>query len=137
MKELQDAQRRAHDTSAGPDEIHYQLLKHLPKSFLLLLLNIYNKIWIAGDFPSDWRKAIIIPIPKPDKDPTNPTNYRPIALPNCICKTMERMINRIFVWYLESHNLLNNGQCGFRSRSSTIDHLVRFATFCREAFIHK
>ena len=27
-------------------------------------------------------------------------------------------------------------QCGFRSKRSTVDHLVRFETFCREAFIH-
>ena len=27
-------------------------------------------------------------------------------------------------------------QCGFRSRRSTVDHLVGFGTFCREAFIH-
>ena len=132
LEELQDALRRAHDTSAGPDEIHYQL----PDASLLLLLNIFNKIWISGDFPSDWRKAIVIPIPKPGKDPNNPTSYRPIALTSCICKTMERMINRRLVWYLESHNLLTNVQCGFRSRRSTVDHLVRFETFCREAFIH-
>ena len=136
LEELQDALRRAHDTSAGPDEIHYQLLKHLPDASLLLLLNMFNKIWISGDFPSDWRKAIVIPIPKPGKDPNNPTSYRPIALTSCICKTMERMINRRLVWYLESHNLLTNVQCGFRSRRSTVDHLVRFETFCREAFIH-
>ena len=40
LEELQDALRRAHDTSAGPDEIHYQLLKHLPDASLLLL-NIF------------------------------------------------------------------------------------------------
>ena len=136
MEELRDALRRAHDTSAGPDEIHYQLLKHLPDASLLLLLNILNKIWLSGDFPSDWRKAIVIPIPKPGKDPTNPTNYRPIALTSCICKTTERMINRRLVWYLESHKLLTNVQCGFRSKRSTVDHLVRFETFCIEAFIH-
>ena len=136
MEVLRDALRRAHDTSAGPDEIHYQLLKHLPDSSLLLLRNIFNKIWISGDFPSDWRKAIIIPIPKPGKDPTNPTNYRPIALTSCICKTMERMINRRLVWYLESHKLVTNVQCGFRSRRSTVGHLVRFETFCRDVFIH-
>ena len=78
----------------------------------------------------------MIPIPKPGKDPTNPTNYRPIALTSCICKTMERMINRRLIWYLESNKLLTNVQCGFRSRRSTVDHLVRFETFCREAFIH-
>ena len=136
MEELRDALRRAHDTSAGPDKIHYQLLKHLPDASLLLLLTIFNNIWISGDFPPDWRKAIIIPIPKPGKDPTNPSNYRPIALTSCICKTMERMITRRLLWYLEAHNLLTNVQCGFRSRRSSVDHLVIFLTFCREAFIH-
>ena len=136
MEELRDALRRAHDTSAGPDEIHYQLLKHLPDASLLLLLNICNNIWLSGDFPSDWRKAIVIPIPKPGKDPTNPMNYRPIPLTSGICKTMERMINRRLVWYLESHKLLTNVQCGFMRKRSTVDHLVRFETFCREAFIH-
>ena len=53
MEELQDALHRAHVISAGPDEIHYQLLKHLPSSSLLLLLNIFNKICLSGDFPSD------------------------------------------------------------------------------------
>ena len=79
---------------------------------------------------------IVIPIPKPGKDPTNHTSYRPIALTSCICKAMERMINCRFVWYLESHKLLTNVQCGFRFRRSTIHHLVRFETFSREAFIH-
>ena len=76
----------------------------------------------------------MILIAKPGKDPTNPTNYRPIALTSCMCKTMERMISRRPVWYLESHKLLTNVQCVFRSRRSTVDHLVRFETFCREAF---
>ena len=75
-------------------------------------------------------------IPKLGKDPTKPTNYRPNALTSCICKTMERTINRTLVWYLESHKLITNVQCGFRSRRSTVDHLVRFETFCREAFIN-
>ena len=117
---LQDALRRANDTSAGPYEIHYQLLNHL------LLQNIFNKIWIFCYFPSDWKKAILIPIQNHGKDPTTPTKYRPIALTSCICKTMERMINRRLVWYLESHNLLIIVQCGFRSRRCTID-LLRFA----------
>ena len=30
----------------------------------------------------------MIPIPKPGKDPTNPTNYRLIALTSCTCKTI-------------------------------------------------
>ena len=52
------------------------------------LLNIFNNIWIAGEFPPSWSEATIVPIPKPGKDPTNPGNYRPIALTSCVCKTL-------------------------------------------------
>ena len=31
---------KARDTSSGPDDIHYQLLKHLPVSSLLIRLEI-------------------------------------------------------------------------------------------------
>ena len=82
-----------------------------------------------------WREATIVPVPKPGKDHTVPTNYRPIALTSCVCKTMERMINARLVWFLESNNLISDFQCGFRSQRSTVDHLVRFETFIREAFV--
>ena len=54
-----------------------------------------------GHFPLSWSQAIVIPIPKPGKDNTDPNNYRPIALTSCICKTMDRMINKRLVWFLE------------------------------------
>ena len=66
-----------------------------------------NEIWRTGKFPEDWHKAVIIPIPKPGKDKTEATNYRPIALTSCICKTMEIMINDRLVWFLESNNLIH------------------------------
>ncbi|KAL5007718.1 hypothetical protein ScPMuIL_016524, partial [Solemya velum] len=135
--EVKDSLNRANDTAAGPDEIPYQFLKHLPDTALLSLLDIFNNIWQSGNFPPSWREATIIPIPKPDKDHSSPTNYRPIALTSCICKTMERMINDRLVWYLESNKLLTNIQCGFKSQRSTTDHLVRLETFIREAFIRK
>ena len=100
--ELLDALHKSHDTAADPDDIHYQILKHLPSRTLETLFNILNDIWITGKFPKDWSKATIIPIPKPNKDHTEATNYIPIALTRCLCKTMERMINDRLVWFLES-----------------------------------
>ena len=68
------------------DHLDSQRRHRLP---FLLLLNSFNKIWISGELRCDLRKAMISPISKPGKDPTNPTNYRPIALTSCICKTIE------------------------------------------------
>ena len=69
---LTDALSKAHDSSPGPDDIHYQLLKHLPSSSLSFLLEIHNSIWATGNMPKSWKEATVIPIPKPDKDHTDP-----------------------------------------------------------------
>jgi len=135
IDELKQSLRKAHDSAAGPDDVHYQLLKHLPDTSLLFLLDIFNNIWETGNFPASWRDAIVIPIPKPGKDNTNPSNYRPISLTSCICKTMERIINDRLVWYLESNNLITEFQSGFRRQRSTTDQLVRFESVIRDAFI--
>ena len=50
---------------------------------------------------------------------------------------MERtIIDRLF-WFLEKNNLIATVQSGFRTQTGTIDHLVHFETFIREAFIKK
>ena len=86
------------------------LLKHLPSETLNTLLSILNDIWITGNFPSSWRQSYVVRIPKPGKDITNPTNYRPIALTSCVCKIMERMINNRLVWYLERNKIITPAQ---------------------------
>ena len=50
---------------------------------------------------------------------------------------MDRMINAHLVWSLESQDLLSQKQCGFRTNHSTLDHLVHFETFIRNAFVKK
>lgn len=137
MRELQSALRKCRDTSVGSDEIHYQFLKHLPNLSLSCLLDVFNRVWETGILPDSWKEAIVIPIPKPGKDLKDPGNYRPIALTSCICKTMERMVNDRLVWFLEKYNLISPVQSGFRKGRSTLDHLVRFETFIRDAFIKK
>ena len=44
LDELTDAISKSHDTAVGPDDVHYQMLKHLPDDALLTLLNILNNI---------------------------------------------------------------------------------------------
>ena len=135
--ELYDSLNKSHDTAVGPDDIHYQLLKHLPDCSMEALLSIFNHIWDTGTLPPSWKEAIIIPVAKPGKDSTSASNYRPIALTSCVCKTLERMINTRLVWFLEANNLVTNFQSGFRSQRSTNDHLVRLESFIRDAFIKK
>ena len=50
---------------------------------------------------------------------------------------MERMVYERLMWQLEMLGALSPFQCGFRKNRSTIDHLVRFETYVRSAFINK
>ena len=71
LHELKQAIKISRDTSPDIDMVHYQLLKHLPDDSLLLPLYIFNHIWLTQDFPTSWKTAIIIPVPKPGKEMGN------------------------------------------------------------------
>ena len=47
LHELKQAIKISRGTSPGIDTVHYQLLKHLPDDSLLLLLYIFNHIWLT------------------------------------------------------------------------------------------
>ena len=47
-KDLVEAIQLSHDSATGPDEIHYQMLKHLLDTSLETLSNIFNYIWTTG-----------------------------------------------------------------------------------------
>ena len=49
LSELKDALPKAYDSFSGPDDIHYQFLKHLPDSSLSVLLKTFNDIWETGN----------------------------------------------------------------------------------------
>ena len=89
-------------------------------------------IWL---FSAIVAEVVVISIPKPGKDHSDPGNFRPVALTSCLCKTMERMINAHLMWSLESQGLLSEKQCGFRKNHSMLDHLVHFEMFIKNAFI--
>ncbi|GFN99325.1 RNA-directed DNA polymerase from mobile element jockey [Plakobranchus ocellatus] len=132
MEELKNSVNKSNESAASPDGVYYQFLRHLPESCLRTLLKLFNNTWTTGDIPPSWREASVVPVPKPGKDPSDPSNYRPIALTSCLCKTLERMVNDRLVHVLESRNLLSNVQCGFRKDHSTLNHLVAAAAYFPE-----
>jgi ribonuclease HI len=124
LNELNCALDTAKCTTPGADGIGAGILKQLPTIIRRIFLTIINIIWIRGECPSVWKQAILTPILKPSKDPSNPLSYRPIALTSVVCKTMERMITNRLQWYLEQKNYINPAQSGFRAGRKTTDHLV-------------
>ncbi|XP_035204612.1 uncharacterized protein LOC118179551 [Stegodyphus dumicola] len=91
MHELKRVLSQTRRSSPGLDAITYEMLKHLSYKSLTALLVLYNRVWKEHSFPNAWKRAVVIPIPKPGKDPKDPSNYRPIALTSCMCKVFEKM----------------------------------------------
>ena len=125
------------NSAPGEDGICYKMLKHLPIISTLFLLSLFNFIWKNNVFPSLWKTAIVIPIPKKNENLNDVKNYRPIALTSCVCKLMEKMVNTRLVWYLEYNNIFHENQYGFRNGHSSVDVLVRIDTYIKNAFAMK
>ena len=89
MTELTTAINSTKATASGPDKIHYSMFKHLPEKTMVHILYLFNQLWVNTYFPDKWKEALTIPMAKPNKDHSNPTNYRPIALTSCFCKVFE------------------------------------------------
>ncbi|GFY21427.1 putative RNA-directed DNA polymerase from transposon X-element [Trichonephila clavipes] len=133
MFELKRALSSAHNTSPGPDEISYELLRHLNEDSLVGLLYLFNRIWREQVYPTPWQEAIMIPILKPGKDPKNPPRYRPIALTSCLCKTIERMVNARLVYQLEKNRCIPLfPQRKIHSRQNYSDGKQNQKRFCPE-----
>jgi hypothetical protein len=121
--EVESVVGRRKDSAVGVDSISYSMIKNLPRSAMLHIIAFFNLLWERGVIPSRWKSSIIVPILKPQKDAKLASSFRPISLTSCFCKIYESVINNRLKWHLESSNLLNPLQSGFRNKRSTNDQI--------------
>jgi hypothetical protein len=135
--EVSSALKNLKSKAIGPDLIHNQMLANLSPDNREHMRHLFNILLLNGFAPQDWREAIIVPILKPSKQPTDPLSYRPISLTSCLSKIMERVINTRLNWHLETRNLLQPNQSGFRPNRSTIDHIIALENDVSTGFASK
>lgn len=112
----------------GPDKLENIILKNSSKKSIVQLHYIINAIIRLSYFPKAWKSSIIIPIPKPAKDHTNPANFRPISLISTLAKITEKVIlSRIHDLDLH-HELTSDHQFGFRPGLGTTHQILRLVT---------
>ena len=76
-----------------------------------------------GVIPESWIKDVIIPVYKNKGDPNQVQNHRPITILSCLGKLFTSILSKRLTRYLESNNLLNRNQAGFRGGYSCQDHI--------------
>jgi hypothetical protein len=111
------------NSKGGPDGLPPLLLKTCVSQLSAPLAYIYNLCFQQNYLAPDWLRAYITPVFKKG-DPTNPLNYRPIALTCTICKIMERIINDQLLAYLLRNNYITKHQHAFLKSRSTASNLL-------------
>jgi hypothetical protein len=92
---------------------------------LVHLTHFFNHCIRLSHFPSPWKLAKIITLPKLGKDPKFPQNLSPISLFLTTGKLFDKRIQKIFQRYTDDRNLLNASQFGFRACHKTTLQCMR------------
>jgi len=106
----------------GLDAIGNQALKQLPNNAIELVKNIFNGIYRLAYYPSAWKQAKVIMIPKPGKALNRAMNYRPISLLCGLSKVFERTLQGRLCDHVSDNDIVIHEQFGFRSEHSTTQH---------------
>lgn len=112
-------------TSTGIDKIPNIVIKHIPKFLTREYAVLFNQCINNGYFPTSWKTGRVFPILKKNKNPAQPLSYRPITLLPNISKVFEKVIHRQMTEHAEEHQLLPNGQFGFRRGHSTVHAVTK------------
>ena len=109
----------------GDDGISNKLLKSLPISFQLKLLEIFNASLEFSHFPDSWKMARVSMIRKKKQPKAEFKSYRPISLLNCAGKLLEKIINVKLSRWAEENKIFPSTQSGFRRKKSCQDQILR------------
>ena len=110
------------------------MIKNLPNIFHIIFACIFNACLKLSYMPSNWKSAVVVMIPKPQKDPLKVNSYRPISLLCTMSKLFERVIMARLLEWVNSKNILSKYQAGFRKHKQTLDHIFRITQYVQAAF---
>lgn len=104
--------------STGTDDMPYFLLKRFSPQIVLFLTIFFNHLLSCSLFPSPWKHSLVTPIPKPNKDSSVISNWRPISNLNCVSKIFEKILARRLLSHIDRLDIFRN-QFGFLRGIST------------------
>lgn len=121
----------------GIDKITGRMLKELPENCFKLITYIFNAIMRLQYYPANWKISQIIMFPKPGKDESQVSSYRPISLLSILSKLFEKLMLKKLNPILEEIGIIPEHQFGFRQHHGTIEQVHRVVVPIKQALDEK
>ncbi|KAG8212664.1 hypothetical protein J437_LFUL019450, partial [Ladona fulva] len=116
----------------GPDGIAPQALRLLLPALKRPLATVFNACKERGVYPSEWKRSLIIPLPKVTT-PTICRDYRPISVSSCLGKLLDRIVLAQLSAHLDKYQVISAAQSAFRKHHSPQLSIVGVLDPIREA----
>jgi hypothetical protein len=107
--------------AGGPDGIPAKIIHEFSYELSFPLADILNQSYREGTVPPQWRKAVVVPIPK--SKPATWDKLRPISLTDHFAKVAESFMNEWLMNDIESH--IDSNQYGNRKKNSTTHYQIK------------
>lgn len=134
IEELKHASDRLKEKKApGPGLVPAEMLKIISNTCPAYLLNIYNVLAGKGVFPTEWKMAKLVMIPKGNKQTQDLTMQRPLCLLDAEGKLFELLIESRLEAEIERTGGISKNQFGFRKGCQTTDAVGRILKIAKIA----
>ena len=110
--------------ATGCDGISARMLKSTAVSIAPSLTELFNMSISTGVYPSDWKVARIVPVPK-GTDQSLVSGYRPISILPVVSKLVEQHVKLLIEDHLQNNAPISSHQWGFISSRSSVSALIR------------
>ncbi len=126
LAQVMDVIMHLKPTSGGCDAVPLRLLKEMVDVVGPSITSIVNCSLHNGVVPTGLKQAVIQPLlKKPNLDPLELNNYRPISKLPCLAKILEKVVYSQLMSFLSRHEIFDKFQSGFRVGHSTESALLR------------
>lgn len=118
--------------AVGHDGIPVVFLKMIAEVICPVLSHIFTASLNTGEYPTQWKKAVVLPLNKIDK-PSDCKDFRGINNLCVLGKMLDRCVYEVVSSYVVENSILDIYQAGFRVGNSTETALISVLDSARRA----